>query len=73
MGFLGTGLIGPDLRWIKYPKIIKQLGTFFNESTMSVNFIWISIQRLWKLPKGLSTELGGVENGEFVGVNLKQI
>ena len=64
MGFLGTGLIGSGLM-DKISETARETGYFFNEMALSATLFGLVFKRSQAVAKGLSTELGGVEQATF--------
>ena len=65
MGFLGTALIGAGFAMDKISATARETGYFFNEMALSATAFGLIFDEAQAVAKGLSTELGGVEQATF--------
>ena len=65
MGFLGTALIGAGFAMDKISETARETGYFFNEMAVSATLFGLVFKEAQAVAKGLSTELGGVEQATF--------
>ena len=65
MGFLGTALIGAGFAMDKISATARETGYFFNEMALSATAFGLVFDEAQAVAKGLSTELGGVEQATF--------
>ena len=65
MGFLGTALIGAGFAMDKISETARETGYFFNEMALSATLFGLVFKEAQAVAKGLSTELGGVEQATF--------
>ena len=65
MGFLGTALIGAGIAMDKISETARETGYFFNEMALSATLFGLVFKEAQAVAKGLSTELGGVEQATF--------
>ena len=65
LGFLGTALIGAGFAMDKISATARETGYFFNEMALSATAFGLVFDEAQAVAKGLSTELGGVEQATF--------